>query len=864
MCPCDGIQVEVEMFRKLLRVGVLGLLSLPAALHADQLTFTPSKDNTLYIDPEGTTSNGQGATMYLGRTANAATRRALIAFNLGFIPAGSTVTQVTLTLHMTRTRAGSTPVSLHRVLADWGEGNSNAGIPGGNGTTAMPGDATWLHRFYPSTFWTAQGGDFAPSASATTSVGGEGTYSWSSATMITDIQAWVDNPAGNFGWMLRGTETGSTTTKQFETSESNTSTLVPTLRVTFTPPAGTGACCLPDGRCAVSDASNCVTLGGVFQGVGVQCSSAPCPLPTGACCLPSGFCQSLTQPQCVAQGGTYEGDAVPCGAVRCPVILAPYVDALPIPAVAQPTAGEPGGAANYTLAITQFRQQLHRDLNPTTVWGVGGTYPGPTIEAASNQVVNVNWVNDLRDEDGNFLTRHYFPVDMCLSGPMEFGDTPRTTMHLHGAVVAPDSDGDPEATILPGEIDNYHYPNGQDACTLWYHDHAMGITRLNVYMGIAGFYLVRSAQEAALNLPAGEYDIPLVIQDRSFNPDGSFYYPPMWEDHFYGDTILVNGKVWPFLNVKRGKYRFRLLNGSNSRTYTLALSNGSPFQQIGSDQGLLAAPLTVTSVTIAPGERIEVVMDFAGFAGGSQIFLQNSAPIHYPGTPGDGVIPQVMRFNVIAATGHTAAVPSPLRAVPRTPESEARLSRSFDLRLLPDPCRGSAWMINGQRYDTVNETPRLGSTEIWTFINRSPLMHPMHMHLVRFQIMDRQPFQVINNRVTPTGPRVPPLPDEAGWKDTVQARPSELTRVIARFEGFPGYYPYHCHILEHEDNEMMRRMLVLPRCDCDRNNDSLVDSNDFFSFLASFFVGNADFNRDGVTTSQDFFDFLGCFFAGCR
>lgn len=851
------------MSLKRLVAGAACVLLCCGTVAADQLTFVASKDNTLYQDPEGGASNGQGPTMYVGRTAQGATRRSLIAFDLGFIPPGSTITNVTMTVRVTRTRSGATPVTLHRVLADWGEGSSNAGTPGGGGSNSRPGDATWLHRFYSNTLWTTVGGDFSPTSSASTSVGGEGAYTWSSAGMTTDVQAWVDNPAANFGWLMRGSEAGSSTSKQFETSESNTEEWKPRLRVTFTPPVDAGACCLPDGRCAVSTPAGCVTIGGEFQGAGVLCESVPCPLPVGACCLPTGFCEPLTQPACVARAGVYQGDGLPCGVTRCRVMLTPYVDALPILPIAQPTTGEVGGAASYTLPITEFRTRLHRDLELTTVWGVGGTYPGPTISAASGLPVSVLWVNDLRDEEGAFRETHYLEVDECLSGPMEAGDTPRTVMHLHGAHVAPESDGDPLDTLLPGEMDLYEYPNGQDASTLWYHDHAMGISRLNVYMGITGFYLIRSAAENGLNLPSGEHDIPLVIQDRSFNPDGSLYYPAMWEDHFYGDTILVNGKVWPFLNVKRGKYRFRLLNGSNSRTYTLALSNGAPFQIIGSDQGLLAAPLTATVLTISPSERVEVVIDFSAYAAGSQIFLQNSAPIHYPGVPGDGVVPEVMKFVVTASTGHTAAVPGVLRTIARTPESEARLARSFDLRLLPDACHGSAWLINGMRFNQITETPRLGSTEIWSFINRSPLMHPMHMHLVRFQVLDRQPFQIVNGRVTPSGPRLAPAPADMGWKDTVRAAPSEITRVIARFEGFSGDYAYHCHILEHEDNEMMRQMRVLPRCDCDRNNDGLVESGDFFAFMTSFLNSNADFNRDGRTTSQDFFDFLACFFGGC-
>lgn len=847
-------------------VGVAAAMGGWAAASADQLTFYPAKDNTLYESADGSISNGRGPTMYVGRTNQSLVRRAVLAYDLSHVPPGSTITQVTLTLEMTRTRLGTgTPVSLYRALADWGEGASNAGTPGGSGTTPMPGDATWIHRFYPNVLWASPGGEFAATASATTSVGSEGTYSWSSAGMVADVQQWVDNPGANFGWVMRGTETSNATTKQFETRQSNSMdpTDRPMLRVTFTPPAGAGACCLPNGQCAVALPAGCSELGGVFQGEGVLCSSAPCPLPTGACCLASGLCQTLTAPGCAAAGGTYSGDGVPCGTVRCPVVLAPFVDALPIIPTAQPAMGNVGGAAAYVLPITQFRAQLHRDLPPTTVWGIGGTYPGPTIEASVNNPVSVTWINDLRDDEGEFLQHHYLPVDMCLNGPMQFGDVPRIVIHLHGGHVAPESDGDPLDTLLPGELAVYDYPNIQDACTLWYHDHSMGITRLNVYMGVAGMYLIRDPAESSLNLPSGEFEVPLVIQDRSFNPDGSLYYPGMWEDHFFGDTVLVNGKVWPYLNVKRGKYRFRILNGSNSRTYRLSLSNGAPFYQIGSDQGLLTAPVTLTSLTVAPSERVDVVMDFATYAPGSQLVLTNSAPTEFPGTPGVGVIPNVMKFSVTSEAGHTAALPQTMRTIVRTPESEARVGRSFDIRLRPDACHGSAWLINGLRYNQITELPRLNTTEVWTFINRSSLMHPMHMHLVRFQILDRQPFQIVNDHVQSTGPRVAPPASEMGWKDTVQAYPSEITRVIARFETFTGNFPYHCHILEHEDNEMMRQFQVLPECPCDRNSDSRVDSGDFFSFMISFFNNNADINHDGQTTSQDFFDFMTCFFAGC-
>lgn len=224
---------------------------------------------------------------------------------------------------------------------------------------------------------------------------------------------------------------------------------------------------------------------------------------------------------------------------------------------AQPVTGVVGGEATYQIDMTQFEQQLHTDLAPTTVWGYAGSYPGPTIEATKDLPVTVEWINDLRDSGGSPRVDHYLPVDLCLHGPDSLGDAPRTVVHLHGGHVPQESDGYPEDTFLPGESATYIYPNNQLPATLWYHDHAMGITRLNVMMGLAGYYLLRDQFENDLNLPSGENEIPLVIQDRTFRADGSFVYPEQWQDQFFGDTLLVNGKVWPYLQVKQGKYRFR-------------------------------------------------------------------------------------------------------------------------------------------------------------------------------------------------------------------------------------------------------------------------------------------------------------------
>jgi spore coat protein A len=372
------------------------------------------------------------------------------------------------------------------------------------------------------------------------------------------------------------------------------------------------------------------------------------------------------------------------------------------------------------------------------------------------------------------------------------------------------SDGYPEDTFLPGREAAYRYPNHQDAATLWYHDHAIGITRLNVYMGLAGFYLVRSPIEKALKLPAGEFEVPLAFQDRSFEASGALSYPSTWVSHFVGDKLLVNGKVWPYLEVKRGKYRFRLLNGSNSRTYGLSLSNGAYFFQLGTDGGLLPAPVPRTRIVLQPGERADIVINFEPYTAGIELLLQNDAPAPYPGTPGVGVVPEVMKFVVTGTSGHTAPLPTTLRPLEVLSEADAHEHRTFELQKFSHPCTGDTWLINGLEWHHVTEFPVLGDTEVWSFVNRSSISHPMHPHLVMAQLLDRQAFTLVGDEVVPTGAVIPPGPGEAGWKDTFECPPGQITRVIMRFEDYPGLYPYHCHILEHEDHEMMRQFRVTP------------------------------------------------------
>jgi len=743
-------------------------LCTPSPCGYELATLSPVKDNTMYASA-GTLSNGAGEYLFVGRINASGVKRSLLQFDIaGALPANATLTSVKLQLEASLISGSTTNVNVHKVLTQWGEGTSDATGDESTGAAATTNDATWTHRLYPATTWTTAGGQYNATASATTAVTGTGTYQWTSATLMSDAQAWLNSPSSNFGWVLIGVESGNTQ-KRFDSRQFIANAAQrPKLIVTYTLPA-----------------------------------------PSGACCLPAGVCNVLTQAQCAAAGGIYQGDNAPCVTDLCPLALTPFVDALPIPPLATPISGSIGGTAEYNIAIQQVTQKLHRDLPLTTVWGYNGMYPGPTIVASVDQAVTVNWFNDLR-ENGVLRTTHYLPVDLCIHGPDTEGNKPRIVTHLHGGHVETASDGYPTNTILPGQQQTTHYPNHQVAGTLWYHDHALGITRLNVMMGLAGFYLLFDPAQAGLNLPSGEYEIGLAIQDRAFHNDGSLKYPEMWMDHFYGDVILVNGKVWPYLNVKQGKYRFRMLEGSNTRSYVLSLSNGAPFTVIGDEGGLLAAPVVKNSLTMTPGERFDVVIDFASYPAGTEIILQNSAAAGWPANSGPSDIPNVMKFVVVGQPGHTTPIPATLVAVPPIPEAQAVEHRDLVLSKMAGDCTSSMWMINGKHFgDPIDEFPKLGTTEVWRFINNSGVVHPMHMHLTMFQILDRQDFVMVGDSVVTVGDPIPPEPWEAGWKDTAPVYPDQVLRVICKFEDYTGKYPYHCHVLEHEENDMMREFEVV-------------------------------------------------------
>lgn len=517
--------------------------------------------------------------------------------------------------------------------------------------------------------------------------------------------------------------------------------------------------------------------------------------------------------------------------------LTKYLDPLPVPSALSPVS-QTAGVTYYEITTSAFNSKLHAQLSATNLWGYNGMYPGPTIEARTGEIVKVKWINGLTGES-HLLEEAY---DVNLHGTKMGEPHVRTVTHLHGGHVPQASDGYPLDWFRSGESSTYEYPNSQRAATLWYHDHVIGITRLNVYAGLAGFYIIRDSDEDALGLPDGDYEIPLVIQDRSFYTNGRLMYdvrdtkaiptnsdhPGQWTPEMFGTAILVNGKVWPYLEVERRKYRFRLLNGSNARFYRLELP-GITITQIGSDGGLLPAPATMDSLTLSPGERADVIIDFSSLAAGSEVIMLNTGPdapfmndptatVADPNTTG-----QVMKFRIkAAAIADTWVIPATLASISSIPESDAVLVRDMTLEEILDKAdEPISLQINGRDFDDpILEKPTLGTTEIWRIINLSGDTHPFHVHLVQFQVLDRTPFDaeaylaaLTNYRAGKgdkpeadyylTGSVVTPPKGESGWKDTVMAHPGEVLRIIMRFETYKGKYPIHCHILDHEDNSMM-------------------------------------------------------------
>ncbi len=437
---------------------------------------------------------------------------------------------------------------------------------------------------------------------------------------------------------------------------------------------------------------------------------------------------------------------------------------LNIPPVAQPSTTDAQGRAIYEL--TQMNTSV--EIIPgyqTNILGYNGMTPGPTIKVDSDEEIIVRQINNTNV---------------------------RTTTHLHGGHMPAGNDGHPVDYVNPGTYKDYLYTNKQQPATLWYHDHTMDLTGDQVYAGLAGFYIIDDDYERSLGLPSGNNEVAIVIQDRTFSADGSLLYSDniMGET---GDTILVNGTPYPYFQVGTSRYRLRILNGSNARSYNLVLSNGASFTQIGSDGGLLEAPISRSSLNIAPAERLDVIIDFGNNAVGDQVILENTA--------GSGSTSQIMRFDIVRVEDDPSTVPSTLRSIAQLDPSAAVQTRRWVFGM----GGGSMpWVINGQPYDEnrVDAYPKLGTTEIWELVNRTGMMHPVHIHDIMWQVLD------VNGR--------PPAPEDAGWKDTFKVPPMGTVRVIGRFDDYVGdpneitsAYMMHCHILEHEDHAMMTQFIVV-------------------------------------------------------
>lgn len=544
-----------------------------------------------------------------------------------------------------------------------------------------------------------------------------------------------------------------------------------------------------------------------------------------------------------------------------PLRVTPFTEALPTLTQLGVIDATKGG--NATIRMVNATHRFHSALAPTPTFAYRSAtgsqdYLGPVIVAKQGTPFNLTVVNNL----------HAHPLAFAIDPALVPAGThdsvsPRTSTHLHGGNTPPQFDGDPTDTFLPGARKTYTYGNTQEAAGLWYHDHALGTTRLNVFAGLAGGYLIRNGDDPGdgTRLPGAPYEVPLIIQDRMFNANGTFDYPPNanpttprpWAPEFFGDVATVNGKAWPRLAVDRGKYRFRVYNGSNARFYNLRLISGRStltFFQIGTDGGLLNAPVPLKKLLLAPGERADLVVDFAPLAPGARVVLTNDAVVPFPdGDPNDLPLFQIMQFTVSRARGWTAPLPAKLRAkaITRLAGRRVAATRNMTLVEIQDAAEAPLMaLLNNRSFGATGATTTVhkDTLEQWDLINTTGDAHPIHLHFTQFQVLNRQMFDV-DGYVTaaygtpplqpgtgtfPPAPVAPfllgatraPAPNEQGWKDTVRAMPGEVTRILVPFgakavpgspmafqASFTGNYVWHCHILEHEDNDMMQRYRIV-------------------------------------------------------
>ncbi len=428
--------------------------------------------------------------------------------------------------------------------------------------------------------------------------------------------------------------------------------------------------------------------------------------------------------------------------------------------------------AGGTMTAEETTANVWPDIT-TRLWTLGGSWPAPTIRVRRGETFSARLVNRLQDP---------------------------TIVHWHGLIVPHDMDGHPSNAIDPMGAYDYSFKVDQRAGTYWYHPHPHHLTGEQVYMGMAGFFIVEDDEEAGLGLPDGEYDLPLLLQDRRLGGVRDMIYAPIINDHedgYLGDTPFVNGTPDPYHEVARGLYRLRILNGSNARIFNIGFADGRTFHLIASDGGLLDRPYQAKNVSISPAERVEILVDFSGDPIGTSVEFRSIRTAAGTGNPPpQGAEMTLLRFDVVREATETFTVPEALSTVERIDPSLSVRDRTFELQVRHGASE-DGHLINGLPYriERVDWNVPFGDVETWTLWNRSSNPHPMHIHGTQFQVLDR------------AGSTALP-PAELGWKDTVLVLPFQTMRILVRFDRHEGVYLLHCHNLEHEDHGMMANFTI--------------------------------------------------------
>lgn len=548
-----------------------------------------------------------------------------------------------------------------------------------------------------------------------------------------------------------------------------------------------------------------------------------------------------------------------------PLKLRKYVDELPdMPRIKGYYFIKNGSlAVSRSLKIGMFQKKwkFHRDLPATAVFAYGeskhsATIPGPTIETLYGVDTHVSWRNHLP-------SKHILPWDPTIPAAIpstEMGIP--TVVHLHGGIDEPESDGNSESWFTAGFRQRgpawvkkkYHYHNLQHPGTLWYHDHAMGLTRINLLAGLIGAYIIRHPQvEVPLGLPYDdkEFDLPLVVFDRGFYRNGSIFMNstgnnptihPQWQPEYFGDSIIVNGKAWPYMVVRRRRYRFRIINASNARFFNFYFLNNLTFVHVASDSAYHELPTELKELLLAPSEIADVVIDFSKSKSDSAV-LANNAPYPYPpGDPVNEANSRVMKFIIKPGQQDvdTSCIPKRLIKYPSPTSSPISRTRYIALYEYTSASGEPTHMyINGEPYEApATEKPKVGTSEIWYVINFTDDNHPLHIHLGLFTVLEqrklvdadelkecmmREKNDAVKCQISKyaRGKKTEVPAHEKGWKNVFKMMPGYVTKIVVRFSFIhsnasypfdatadPGYV-YHCHILDHEDNVMMRPLKIV-------------------------------------------------------